>query len=65
MVDTITDGNGGALSLSSGPTIPGNPASLFVGGTLTHQATFVINQPAVDTGSVVNVVGVVARDAIR
>ena len=61
-MDTITDGNSGALSLSSGPTLTaGNAASLAVGATLTYQATFVINQPAVDSGSVVNIVSVSAE----
>ena len=62
IVDTITDGNNGALSLSSGPTLTsGNPVSLAVGGTLTYQVMFVINQPAVDSGSVINVVSVEAE----
>ena len=50
-MDTVTDGNNGIPSLSSGPTFAGNAASLAVGATL-HQATFVINQPAVDSGSI-------------
>ena len=59
--DTITDGNGGALSLSSGPTLTsGNAASLDVGASLTYSATFVINQPAVDSGSVINVANITA-----
>ena len=59
--DTITDGNSGALSLSSGPTLTsGNAASLAVGASLTYSATFVINQPAVDSGSVINVANITA-----
>ena len=59
--DTITDGNGGALSLSSGPTLTaGNAASLDVGASLTYSATFVINQQAVDSGSVINVANITA-----
>ena len=62
IVDTVTDGNNGILSLSSGPTLTaGNAASLAVGATLTYQATFVINQPAVDSGSVINIVSVSAE----
>ena len=43
------------------PLLLGNPDILAVGATLTYQATFVINQPAVDSGSVVNVVSVAAE----
>ena len=60
-MDTITDGNNAALSLSSGPTLTsGNAASLAVGASLTYSATFVINQPAVDSGSVINVANITA-----
>ena len=56
VVDTLTDGNSSTLILTSGPTlISGNASSLAVNGALTYQATFVINQQSVDSGSAVNI----------
>ena len=59
VVDTLTDGNSSTLTLTSGPTlISGNASSLAVNGALTYQATFVINQQSVDSGSAINSVSV-------
>ena len=59
VVDTLTDGNSSTLTLTSGPTLTsGNATSLAVSGTLTYQATFVINQQSVDSGRAVNIVSV-------
>ena len=59
VVDTLTDGNSSTLTLTSGPTLTsGNASSLAVNGALTYQATFVINQQSVDSGSAVNNVSV-------
>ena len=59
LTDTLTDGNGGALSLTSGPTFTSSSASsaqgtLTVNETATYTATYTINQAAVDSGSVLN-----------
>ena len=61
LTDTLTDANSTSLQLSSGPTITsGSSNSLAVGNAITYQATFVITQPAVDSGSVINVANVIA-----
>ena len=57
--DTLTDGNGGGLSLSSGPTFISSSASsaqgtLTVGETATYSATFYITPEVSTTGSINN-----------
>ena len=61
LADTLTDGDGGSLSLSSGPTFNSSTASsaqgtLIVGEIASYTATYTITQDAVDSGSVVNTV---------
>ena len=61
LADTLTDGDGGSLSLTSGPTFNSSTASsaqgtLTVGETASYTATYTITQDAVDSGSVVNTV---------
>jgi hypothetical protein len=63
--DTPTDGNGQALTLTTTPSYvsaTGGSTSLTIaiGGTVIYQATFVINQQGVDSGSVNNTVLVTA-----
>ena len=59
LTDILTDANSSSLSLSSGPTITsGASSSLAVGSAIIYQATFVITQPAVDSGSVINIANV-------
>ena len=65
LTDTLTDGSGGSLSLSSGPTFNSNSASssqgsLAVGEISTYTATYTISQNAANTGSVNNSVSVTA-----
>ncbi|MDA9660606.1 DUF11 domain-containing protein [Flavobacteriaceae bacterium] len=61
LTDTLTDANSSTLQLSSGPAITsGASSSLAVGGAIIYQATFVITQPAVDSGSVINIANVTA-----
>ena len=61
-VDTFTDLNGDIVSLSSGPSYSGSdmtggsPTTLRVGETATFQATFIINQQAVNAGGVSNTI---------
>ena len=61
IVDTLTDGNGGTLSLTSGPTFNSSSAS-SAQGTLTvneiasYTATYTIGQAAAYTGSINNTV---------
>ena len=59
LADTLTDGDGGSLSLTSGPTFNSSTASsaqgtLTVGETASYTATYTVTQDAVDSGSVVN-----------
>jgi uncharacterized repeat protein (TIGR01451 family) len=61
LVDTLTDGDGGSLSLLSGPTFVSSSASssqglLAVSEIATYTATYTVTQDAVDSGSVVNTV---------
>ena len=61
LVDTLTDGDGGSLSLLSGPTFVSSSASssqgsLAVSEIATYTATYSVTQQAVDSGSVVNTV---------
>ena len=61
LVDTLTDGDGGSLSLTSGPTFNSSTSSsvqgtLVVGETASYTATYTVTQDAVDSGSVVNTV---------
>ena len=65
LTDTFVDGNGSALSLSSGPTFNSASASsaqgtLTIGETASYTATYTIVQAAVDSGSVSNTVLVTA-----
>ncbi|MGB1992209.1 MAG: DUF7507 domain-containing protein, partial [Flavobacteriaceae bacterium] len=61
-VDTFTDLNGDILNLSSGPGYLGSnlsggtPTTLRVGELATFQATFIINQQAVNAGGVSNTI---------
>ena len=61
-VDTFTDLNGDILNLSSGPNyigsdmIGGSPTTLRVGEMATFQATFIINQQAVNARGVSNTI---------
>ena len=61
-VDTFTDLNGDILNLSSGPVYigsnmsAGTPTTLRVGEIATFQATFIINQQAVNAGGVSNTI---------
>ena len=59
--DTPTDGNGNPLSLISTPTYISSSAgssqgTLTVNETATYSATIIINQQAIDSGSISNVV---------
>ncbi|MDA9359525.1 DUF11 domain-containing protein, partial [Flavobacteriaceae bacterium] len=61
LVDTLTDGDGGSLSLLSGPTFVSSSASssqglLAVSEIATYTAVYTVTQQAVDSGSVVNTV---------
>ena len=65
LTDTLTDGSGGSLSLSSGPTFNSNSASsaegsLAIGEVSTYTATYTISQNAANTGSVNNSVSATA-----
>jgi gliding motility-associated-like protein/uncharacterized repeat protein (TIGR01451 family) len=61
-VDTFTDLNGDIVNLSSGPSylgsdmIGGSPMTLRIGEMATFQATFIINQQAVNAGGVSNTI---------
>ena len=61
-VDTFTDLNGDIVNLSSGPSylgsdmIGGSPTTLRIGEMATFQATFIINQQAVNAGGVSNTI---------
>ena len=56
ITDTLTDANSSSLSLNSGPTLTaGDASNLGVGAALTYQATHVITQQGVDSGSVINI----------
>ena len=62
--DSITDGNGGNLTLSSGPTFSGATAgststTLAASGVVSYTATYVISQDAANTGRIINSVTVV------
>ncbi len=59
IVDTLTDANGGALTLTTGPTYTSGSlgsleGTLLVGETATYTATFVLTQAAIDAGGVSN-----------
>ena len=61
ITDTLTDANSSSLSLNSGPTLTaGDASNLGVGAALTYQATHVITQQGVDSGSVINSIYAVA-----
>ena len=61
-IDTFTDLSGEILNLSSGPTYigsnmsAGTPTNLRLGEMATFQATFIINQQAVNAGGVSNTI---------
>ena len=59
LTDTLLDGDGSALSLSSGPLFTSASASsaqgtLLVGETASYTASYTITQLALDTGSISN-----------
>ena len=61
MVDTLTDNNGSALSLSSGPIFTSassgsSQGTLTLGETATYTASYTITQVAVDAGGTSNTV---------
>ena len=65
LVDTLTDGNGNALSLTSTPSYVSSTATssigtLKVGEVESYTATFTITQAAVDSGSIINSVNATA-----
>jgi len=62
---TLTDGNGGALTLTSGPSFTSASAgsaqgTITVGETATYTASYTINQNTVDSGRVANTLQVTA-----
>jgi gliding motility-associated-like protein/uncharacterized repeat protein (TIGR01451 family) len=65
-VDTFTDLNGDIVNLSSGPNylgsdmMGGSPTTLRINEMATFQATFVINQQAVNAGGVSNTIMFIA-----
>ena len=65
LADTLTDGNGGALTLTSGPSFTSASAgsaqgTVTVGETATYTASYTIVQGTVDSGRVQNSVVVTA-----
>ncbi len=66
LTDTLTDANGGPLTLSSAPAFvssDGNAdTTLDVGETWTYAASFALTQPAIDAGGISNTVSVTATD---
>ncbi|MTE27258.1 DUF7507 domain-containing protein, partial [Winogradskyella ouciana] len=59
IVDTFTDANGNTLTLASGPTFVSSDAgsaegTLQVGETATYEATYIVQQDAVDAGGFQN-----------
>ena len=63
LVDTLTDGNGNALSLTTGPSFASNSdgsaqGRIVAGETSTYSATYLITQQDVNSGSVNNSVTV-------
>ena len=63
LVDTLTNGNGGSLTLSSGPTFVSATAgstssTLVASGVASFTAQYTISQAAANTGSVNNTVTV-------
>jgi uncharacterized repeat protein (TIGR01451 family) len=67
VADTLTDANGGALLLTSGPTFSSGTngataASLPPGETLTYTASYTITQAAIDAGGVKNTATATGKD---
>ena len=65
LADTLTDGNGGSLTLTGGPSFVSATASstqgtITVGETATYTASYTIAQGTVDSGSVANTLQVTA-----
>ena len=65
LADTLTDGNGGALTLTSGPSFTSASAgsaqgTITVGETATYTASYTINQNTVDSSRVANTLQVTA-----
>ena len=63
--DTLTDGSGGGLNLTSGPTFTSNTGGsaqnvLVAGESATYTASYTITQAAANTGSVNNTLQVTA-----
>ena len=67
LVDTLTDANGGALTLGSGPTFSSTDGSsaegtLVAGETATYTASFTITQAVIDAGGLSNTVTATGQD---
>ena len=67
--DQLTDGGGGNLTLTSGPTFSSATAgststTVAVGGVVSYTATFNITQNAANTGSVNNTVTVIDHSSV-
>ena len=65
LADTLTDGNGGALTLTSGPSFVSATAgsaqgTITVGETSTYTASYTITQSSANTGGVNNSMTVLA-----
>ena len=63
--DVLTDGNGSSLSLSTSLTFIGGTSgstslSIIPTGIVTYRVRYIIDQQAVDSGSIVNVVNITA-----
>ena len=59
LVDALTDGNAGVLSLDSTPgltstSVGSSSGTLLVGGRLTYTATYTIQQASAYTGNIIN-----------
>ncbi|MBV2360789.1 DUF11 domain-containing protein [Thalassococcus sp. CAU 1522] len=66
LTDTLTDADGGSLTLSNGPDFSGgdtdSDGNLSIGERWVYTADFAIDQQAIDAGGVSNTVSVVAQD---
>ena len=68
LTDTLTDADGGSLSLTSAPTLAtpsgdiNNDGDLDVGETWIYQASYALTQPAIDAGGISNTVTADATD---
>ncbi|MFM2389507.1 MAG: hypothetical protein RLZZ437_1062, partial [Pseudomonadota bacterium] len=67
LVDTLTDVQGGAQALTTGPTLTSGDDGdglLVVGETWTYAATFALTQSAIDAGGISNTVTATATDPV-